>query len=121
MYYKVTNSKLESVWARGTDLGIQYKLNEFVYADPDVYKLGYGLCVFNDLTKAQNFACEDDRIFECEIEDVVHGLLPVRLFVMDVCKQNVVNFTQPEILHWLSGTVLVRGVKLTKELKNPWK
>jgi hypothetical protein len=70
MYYKITKADMTSVVMDDLNTGLltQYKLDEFVYANEDLFKLGYGLFVFDNIDDATKHAFADhgDRVFEVE-------------------------------------------------------
>lgn len=121
MYYKVTRPDLTSLVMShaNTGMSVQYVIGEFVFADPSLFELGYGLFVFNDLEVAKSWVeCgEDRRLFEVEILDPSPEL-PTSYDYTLVNKEAVLKSN-----HWLmtgysfpDETVVVKGVKLLREL-----
>ena len=121
MYYKIVLPDLTSYSVRN-NLKVQYRLNEFVEADSELFKLGYGLAVFADLQTAKyyftyNSFYGDCLLFECEVEEVVENL-PKACYVELLTKQAILenSETSSYTAIWPNSTVLVKAVKLTKQL-----
>lgn len=121
MYYKVTRPDLTSlVMSRAnTGMSVQYVIGEFVFADPSLFELGYGLFVFNDLEAAKSWVeCgEDRRLFEVDVLDPLSELPPS----FDYIVVNKASVLKSDV--WLmdgraftADSVVVKGVKLVREL-----
>ncbi len=121
MYYKITKADMTSVVmdALNTGLLTQYKLDEFVYANEDLFKLGYGLFVFDNIDDATKHAFADrgDRVFEVEILEPLNHL--PRIFdLCHVTATDILNDNERDLLKEDApeGTVIVKAVKLIREL-----
>lgn len=121
MYYKITKADMTSVvmGALNTGLLTQYKLDEFVYANEDLFKLGYGLFVFDNIDDATKHAFADlgDRVFEVEILEPLNHL--PRIFdLCHVTATDILNNNERDLLKEDApeGTVIVKAVKLIREL-----
>lgn len=121
MYYKITKANMTSSVMDYLNVGLvtQYKLNEFVYANEDLFKLGYGLFVFDNLDDATKHAFADrgDRIFEVEILEPLNYF--PRIFYFGVITAAEILSVNDLHLHEQAvpkGTVIVKAVKLMREL-----
>lgn len=127
MYYKVVDENLKSIWVtnhfKSKDLSVQYILNSWVYPNKDF--IGSKLMVFDDYSKAANFAWGlNGVVYECEIKNPskdglfvfsgrVSMLDSIKSALKDKSKKKKYNYaraTYPE------GTVFCTAIKLTKEL-----
>lgn len=93
-------------------LQVQYKVGEWVEADPELYTLGYGLCVYNDPVQPL-FA--GDLLFEVEVEGILPEL-PKKHSCTSVTKEKLLDGTTTYAYfeEWPKGTVMVRAVKLVR-------
>jgi hypothetical protein len=138
IYYKVTNSQLQSVWVQQENLKTQYVLGEFV--KPQI--LEFPLSVFKTKSAAQTFIrwlpCShryNVRLFECEIKRPTKTpwLIGKTKYVNDIWLDNkyqnriivllkLIRSKQKFLNHTVTdlplGTVTCREVKLTKEITN---
>lgn len=123
-FYKVVKSDLTSAVMDGTNIGlaVQYKVGEFVHADKDLLKLGYGLFVFDNLRYAINFVSVvpncSDKIYECQVRGIVKNPNPLKLFrSWEITREQILNGQSKRFESVLPGTVIVKSVKLLKEVK----
>jgi hypothetical protein len=121
MYYKVTKHNLTSLVMNqaNTGMAVQYVIGEFVFADPSLFELGYGLFVFNNLEVAKSWLeCEGDRrLFEVDVLDPLPELPPSFDYILvnkvSVLKSDVCLMTGSA---FPDNSVVVKGVKLVREL-----
>lgn len=118
-YYKAVSESLGSSTMRpkrNTGLHIQYKLDEFVSADPELLAKGWGLFVFDDKEVAmRHVGMFSNRVFECEVE----GLMPQRQLIGDILSvtaEELLNSPKDMYFETPEHTILVKSVKLTKEM-----
>ena len=120
-YYKIVNENLESHVMDCYNIGlqVQYKLNEFVYADAELLAKGYGLFVYE-----QPHPPLHSLVFEVEIDTIIP--LPVKLNYNEITKDIILNSLTLEPysmsqasfrnVEFSTETRCVKGVKLLKRL-----
>lgn len=117
-FYKVTKNDLTSAIMRedrNHGLEVQYKLGEFVHADPQLLEKGFGLFVFNNLESALDYCAKDvNRIFEAEVETVLDTC--VSYYFQNVTKDLILN-GKDWLVNLGSDVAIVSAVKLVKEIK----
>ncbi len=144
MYYKVVQRMYGELFScvipygentfRGRKfLGKKYVIGEWTIADDIAIKNGLGLMVFDSLTIAENFICENSwEIWECEIKPFPEGIeikqygLSPNYYDIDAsfeeiyekCKQVDENGSPLYILTipWPLGTVFAKEVKLIERV-----
>lgn len=119
MFYKVVTDDLKSaVMQAESGLQTQYKVDEWVSADQQALKAGYGLCVFSTLENAKTFAFTNSggglKIFECEIKELENPA-KYRHYIDSASLDSIINSADNPRVVWPDSTVLVSAVKLTKE------
>ena len=78
-YYKVVTKDLKSIVQHSTAACIEYKIGEYVGANAELLRKGFGLCVFTSYTRAAKFVRGSGfKIFECKIG-----------YIMDLPKQEL--------------------------------
>jgi hypothetical protein len=114
--YKYVSNELKSLIMDEDNAGleVQYKIGEFVEADTELYALGYGLCVFSKLLSSDRTG-SDCRLFEVEVEGVFSEL-PTRFSCVQVTKTKILEKLLEECGEWVTDTVMVRAVKLVREI-----
>lgn len=127
LYYKITDENLGSMAiSRHSNLFVQYKLNEFVYANPEALKYGYGLLVFDSFESLRKFACINvdvlnDRFFECEIDSpmtLAHHIFDPHGLNLQSYSENLdfIN-SKSDYSRFPIGSVMAKGVKLLREIE----
>lgn len=73
-YYKVVNrvnDKYFSAFISNPALQLEYSTYKFTEAKPELIELGYGICIFEDLSAAEEYRFNyGNAIFTCEAVDV---------------------------------------------------
>jgi len=113
--------------------GIEYKPGEHVYAPPELYKLGYGLCVFENLYHVKLFVLQNcsyshnlKAVFECECGPrvwaprvpLLHSCMSVSCF-KDMLYRELESMTANEVhkpVTFPYGTLMTDSVRLTRPL-----
>ncbi len=105
--------RLISQTARGK-AEVAYWLDEWTEAPDWLWKLGYGLCVYQDPDAARaafrltGTACE---LWECRVANVLEQSLPPRLIVWQLADGVTTDRAETG---WTKGTTMVQRVMLTK-------
>lgn len=121
MFYKVVKEDLSSLVMDYANNGlvVQYKQGEFVYADPELVKIGFGLFVFDCLEQARKYRLLDDIIFECEVENILPKRETMGYFTRitkDEILDNRDNLSAVCKLAMPLNSIMVVGVKLIREV-----
>ena len=112
-YYKVFREEGKSLQSVHCNPPVIYSRRGWTSAPQDALNHGYGLLVFEDLDDACWFwSSRDAVIYSVKIEGIFPFLPPIRDF-----NRQYPWRTYRLTSSWPEGTVMVRSVKLLKEVK----
>ena len=124
-FYKVvtceaTGKLTSSAMKPESGLQVSYKFNEFVQPPAEALELGFGICVFDTLSAATEYASTwcNAVIYKCEVIPLENPR-PRRLWVCDASLEvfnDLASLADLEPARWTEGTVLVAAVKLLEEV-----
>lgn len=123
IYYKVLSYKNGNLYSciAGGNAQIQYKKDEFVQAPEWLQKINYHLLVFDSKLTAIDFMRNNPGgktvLYTCEIKNIIKNL-PLCFSFPGLLNKltNFTTFNYPNLINWPNGTIMVKEVKLIKEV-----
>lgn len=124
MYYKVVLERSEelvsTMMKKESGLQISYKVGEWVSPPAKALELGFGICVFDTLSAATEYASAwcNAVVYKCEVIPLENPR-PRRLWVCDASLEvfnDLASLADLEPARWTEGTILVAAVKLLEEV-----